>query len=408
MTSHPADIRKADSCTSPGAKPRVLVVIGQLAIGGTERHLANILPRLREAGLDMRVFVFKPGGAMADYLESHGVPVIAHASHHTGWRGVLQVATVLMRTVRELRPDIVHFFLPAAYLIGTFATWPLRVKRIMSRRSLANYQARYPGVRLLERMCHRKADAVIANSQAVARQLETEGIPRRKLRVIYNGVADRSGAFNREHTRERMGLPPNMLVLVMIANLIPYKGHADFLEALALSRSRFPDKWVALLAGRDDGIGRDLQALAVRLGIESHLRWLGAVDDVGPFLAASDIGVLASHEEGFSNAILEGMAAGIPMVVTDVGGNAEAVINDVCGLVVPPRDPAALADALCVLAGSRSMRACLGRTAHERAAAGFSIELCVANYERLYRDVAAGTCGASLVAAPHPTTRRRH
>lgn len=399
MTSLPAGIRDAEPCSLPSANPRVLIVVGQLAVGGTERHLAQILPILRGAGLDVRVFVFKHGGAIADYLESRGVPVIAHASRHTGWRGVLQVALVLVRVMRESRPDIVHFFLPAAYLVGTFVTWPMRVKRIMSRRSLANYQARYPGVRLLERMCHRTMDVVIANSQAVARELETEGVPRRKLRVIYNGVADRSHVFERANAREKLGMSHGTLVLVMIANLIPYKGHADLLEALALSRSRFPHEWIALLAGRDDGIGSDLRALAVRLGIDSHLRWLGAVDDVGPCLAASDIGVLASHEEGFSNAILEGMAAGLPMVVTDVGGNAEAVINGVCGLVVPPRDPVALAAALYALAGSHSMRARLGQAARERAAACFTVDACVAKYEQLYRDVAAGAPSASPTAA---------
>ncbi len=385
MTEHQAQT----ACLNP----RVLVVIGQLAVGGTERHLAQILPDLRAAGLDVRVFALKPGGAIAEYLESRGVPVIAYATRRDGWRGVLQAALLLVRVMRESRPDIVHFFLPAAYLVGVFATWPIRAKRVMSRRSLANYQARYPGLRLLERMCHMGMDAVLANSQAVARELEAEGVPRRKLSVIYNGVTDRSRAFDRANAREELGISSGALVLVMVANLMPYKGHADLLEALALSRSSFPPEWIVLLAGRDDGIGGELNALAVRLGIDAHLRWLGAVDDIGPCLAAADIGVLASHEEGFSNAVLEGMAAGLPMVVTDVGGNAEAVINGVCGLVVPPRDPEALAAALCMLADSCSMRVRLGQAARERAAACFTVDACVAKYEQLYRDIAMGSPG---------------
>src|SRR4029079_17142928 len=86
------------------------------------------------------------------------------------------------------------------------------------------------------------------------------------------------------------------------------------------------------------------------LGIEENIKLLGARTDIAALLAAADIGVLASHEEGFANSILEGMASGLPMIVTDVGGNAEAVVNGVTGLVVPPRDARALGSAILKLA----------------------------------------------------------
>jgi len=357
---------------------------------------------LRDAGLDMRVFALKPGGAVAAMLTAHGVPIIAHPTRVGGWRGVLQAAVLLWRIIRELRPDVIHFFLPAAYIVGGIVSLPQRGKRVMSRRSLATYQRRYLGVRLVERLLHVQMDAVLANSRAVARELTEEGVATGRLGLIYNGVADASHAISRADSRARLGLDSATLTLVMIANLIPYKGHADLLEALALAADGLPSGWTMLFAGRDDGIGHELRAQAAHLGIAAHLRWLGAVDDVGPVLAAADIGVLSSHEEGFSNAVLEGLAAGLPMIVTDVGGNAEAVIDGECGRVVPARDPVALSDAVRALANSPDARSRMGEAARVRAASLYSIEACVARYAALYRNLVTGVVPPIPSSAVYP------
>ncbi|HMM75129.1 MAG TPA: glycosyltransferase [Gammaproteobacteria bacterium] len=370
--------------------PRVLIVIGQLDVGGAERHVAQIAPALRARGIDVSIFTLKPGGALAAAVAAAGVPVLAHLERKRGLRGLLQAALRLAGLARRERYDIVHFFLPAAYLVGVCATWALPVRRVMSRRSLARYQARYPGVRLLERLLHRRMDCVLANSRAVARELATEGMPLDRLGLVYNGVIDRTQGIARDAARAALRLPADVLVFAMIANLIPYKGHGDLLHALAQASARLPSGWTMLLVGRDDGIGLSLREEARRLRLDGHLRWLGALDDVGPVLAAADIGVLCSHEEGFSNAVLEGMAAGLPMIVTDVGGNAEAVIDGVCGRVIPAHVPAALAAALTELAASPADRARMGEAARARAAQSFTVEACVAQYELLYRNLVAG------------------
>ena len=112
--------------------------------------------------------------------------------------------------------------------------------------------------------------------------------------------------------------------------------------------------------------------------------------DVERILPAADLGVLASHEEGFSNAVLEIMATGLPVVVTDVGGNAEAVPDGECGRVVPPRAPAALAAAIVELAGDLRRRRTMGAAARRRVADRFSVEVCVDRYLRLYASLRAG------------------
>lgn len=389
-------VAMASEAESTHVVPTILIVIGQLDVGGTERHLAQIVPPLRDAGLDVRIFTLKAGGEVGEQLAARGVPIVAHPRRRGGWQGVLQAAVLLVRVMRELQPHVLHLFLPAAYLVGAMSTLPLQVKRVMSRRSLATYQARHPGVGRLERLLHARMDAVLANSLAVARELACEGVSPHKLGLIYNGVVDRASGYARARARTQFDVAPETLVVVVIANLIPYKGHADLLDALALAADRLPPAWTMLFAGRDDGIGEALRAQAKQLGIDAHLRWLGAVDEVGPLLAAADIGVLASHEEGFSNSVLEGMAAGLPMVVTDVGGNAEAVVDGVCGRVVPARNPAALAAALLELAHAPAERLRMGEAARARAAKHFTLEACVARYETLYRNLVAG------VAPPLP------
>jgi len=382
------------AASGPEIFVRLMVIVGQLGLGGTERHLAQVLPRLRDAGIDVVVFSFRAGGAIAESLQRAGVPVLAHRTRADGWRGLLQAAALLVRELRARRPDIVHFFLPGAYLVGALCSAVVRTKRVMSRRSLAHYQARYPGVRAAERQLHRRMDAVLANSRAVAAELLAEGVPPERLGLIHNGVAIPAVAPGRAAARARLSIADGALVMVCVANLIPYKGHRDLLAALERIRGRLPGDWLLLLVGRDDGIGAALQSQAARAGIASHIRWVGSVGDVADYLAAADIGVLASHEEGFSNAILEGMSAGLPMVVTDVGGNAEAVVDGDCGRVVPAHAPAELGAALLEFALDPARRAACGARARARVAGHFSEARCIELYRDLYSRLARGVSPA--------------
>jgi len=263
----------------------------------------------------------------------------------------------------------------------------------MSRRSRNHYQSRHPIAAWVERRLHRRMDALLGNSRAVVQDLLDEGAPPDRVRLIYNGIdvgrfAVGEARLERRRTlRAELDLPDDRVVLTCVANLFPYKGHADLLEALALLGAGFAARTTLLLVGRDAGARAALAAQAARLGLSASVRFLGERGDVPDLLAASDIGVLASHEEGFSNAVLEGMAAGLPMVVSDVGGNAEAVIDGECGQVVPARAPAALGKALALLIDDAGRRQAMGEVARRRVAASFSLDACVAAYEALYEEL---------------------
>jgi len=281
----------------------------------------------------------------------------------------------------------VHYFLPASYLLGGICSiFTKQSLQVMSRRSLNEYQKKYPVLARIEWLLHRRMNALIGNSNSVVAQLAVEGAPPDRLGVIFNGFEGLNNGSDQSvsEIQQSLNIEPSVLVLVMVANLIAYKGHEDALRAVALAQSYFSGDWVMLCVGRDDGIGTSLKIFAQSIGVGEKIRWLGQRNDIHAILKASDIGILCSHEEGFSNVVLEGMAAGLPMIVTDVGGNPEAVIDGVTGLVVPSRSPENLGAAIVQLAQSPELRKEMGLSGQERVRKVFSLSKCVEDYRKLY------------------------
>lgn len=384
------------SSTSPSEKPRrVLYVIGSLAVGGAERHVVAVAMGLRRRGWQTCVFALSPQGPLRSVLEAAGVQVMgpmiparleaAMGRRLGSWARSLCAAVTLAVVLLQRRGTVVHFFLPAAYILGGLATWLVGVHpRIMSRRSLNRYQLKHPHYRKVEHFLHPRMDVLVGNSAAVVRELEIEAAGQTPVRLIYNGIEPAAMPLgDRVRSRHELGLDNSSLILVVVANLIPYKGHADLLEGLAQISGGLPEGWRLMCVGRDDGIQSALQAKAADLGIGGNVLWLGARMDVPACLVAADIAVSSSHEEGFSNAVLESMLAGLPTVVTDVGGNPEAVVNGVTGFVVPAQSPEALGQAILRLVRD-PQRGAMGARGRARVIETFSMTVCLDAYEALY------------------------
>jgi glycosyltransferase involved in cell wall biosynthesis len=238
-----------------------------------------------------------------------------------------------------------------------------------------------------ERLLHRRTVGLIGNSQAVVDELAAEAADPKKLALIHNGieVPPPATAADRLRLRQALDVGENALVIVVLANLIPYKGHRDLIDALGRAKDNMPEPWRVLAIGRDEGVGEDLKRRAEVSGIAANMVWLGEQAAPERLLAAGDIFVLPSHEEGFSNALLEAMAAKLAVIATAIGGNLDAIVDGESGILVPPRDPPALAVALKRLAGDPALRRRLGEAARTRVEERFSLERCVARYDRLYR-----------------------
>ncbi len=372
---------------------RVLFVIGSTEVGGAEGQLVLLAEGLHRLGHEVHVYTLEKAGPLSQRLAAAGVHFSSGGYDRKRARPVklaqlLASEIGLLRLMRRLRPDVVQAFLPlanfSAAIMGRLAGAELIVT---SKRALGTHLERVPWWRPFEGVANRLSDVIVANSEAVKQDaVRRERLAPDRLRVIFNGLE--AGCFSRPSTdraelRQREGVGPEDFLILCVGNLIPYKGHLDLIAALGLLGA-LATRVQLLIAGEDRGAGERLRARARELGLEARLHLLGRRSDIPELLAAADLFALPSHEEGFSNALLEAMAAGRPILATAVGGNAEALDAGRCGKLVPPRDPAALAAAIGELLQNESARMAMGTAARERARARYGVAAMVAAHLELY------------------------
>jgi glycosyltransferase involved in cell wall biosynthesis len=337
----------------------VLFVIGSMRLGGAEKQLALLADQLVRQGWSVEIFSLEGGDGVRDAVVTPTVRVHWGGWNSTWprWRKVLSLFRAQWRLCRlavQLKADVVHAVLPLTNFMGAIAgRLTGRPLVITSRRALGTHQDKNRAWCVTDRTANRLSDYIVANSKAVAADtVARNGIDASKLRVIHNGIDvalfERSSK-RRDELRAEFGIAPQAIVVGCLSNLIAYKGHKELVAAFAdVMHAKDPgsEALVLLLAGEDRGRGDSLRRQVNELRIADRVRFLGPREDVPDVLAAVDIGVLPSHEEGFSNALLEMLAAGLPVVATDVGGNREALEGMHGCYLVPKADPAALADAL--------------------------------------------------------------
>jgi glycosyltransferase involved in cell wall biosynthesis len=375
------------------AKGKILIVLGTLHVGGTESQVALLAEGLTRRGWPVEIYLLEKAGALVGRLEAASIAVIDGGYRSTDrrivrrWsRLIASEADLFWRIVRS-RPDVVHCFLPLTNFMGALAGRLGFVTVMTSRRALGNHQDRHPAWKWIDRAANGFSDVVTANSRAVAEDTAMrDSYDASKIVIIPNGLDfskfdDVCG--DRSETRSALGLLSEHVAIVMVANLISYKGHRDLIEAFARVAGTDP-RLRLFLIGADRGIASELLGNAGRLGVADRVQFLGPRNDIPSLLFAMDLGVMSSHEEGFSNALLEKLAAGLPVVATDVGGNPEALENMPNCVLVRPQDAQDLARGLALAIGrlgaDEPNRAIRRRLVRER----YAVDAMVDAYERLY------------------------
>ncbi len=386
-------------------KGAVLFVIGSLNIGGAENQMVLLATHLKKRGWQCYVFTLEKQGALRSELAKQNI-LVRDGGMRKGdlrldlkgapWKIIFAMG-VLLKMIFDCKPAVVHAFLPLATFLGALCGRLMNVPLIItSRRALGKHQERYAFLKIPDRIANRLSHQVAVNSQAVWDDtIQRDRIDPSKLALIYNGISTSQFSEmnpDRVSVRRSLNILPDDKVIITVANLIPYKGHSDLFKAIQIVSRRFGNVKV-LLVGEDRGIQEVLMNEITVLNIERHIRFLGLRHDIPQLMAASDLSVLPSHEEGFSNVLLESMAAGLPVVATSVGGNSEAVVHGVTGWLTPPHHPDKLAERMIDLLINEKKSEKWGERGRVLVKRKFSVERMVSRHLALYNQIARGIPG---------------
>lgn len=358
--------------------------------GGTQRHLQQVLRLLDPARFAVQVYTLRSGGEVETELRDAGVPVSALGIA----RGLTTPSAVraMLRAARRLRTDGVHIvhgyqWRPALLgaLAGRLAGVPLR---LASKRSLTGDDR---AARVAWRLIGRRVDTIVTNAEALRDEAMRQGT-RARWEIIRNGVdVDRfRAAPPAAEAKTALGLDPRRPVIGSIGRLETRKGHDHFLRAARLLVGMANGLRPQILLVGDGPLHGRLTELADELGIAASVHFTGSVADVRGPLAAMDVFVLPSREEGMSNALLEAMAAARPVVATSVGGTGEVIEGEQTGVLVLPDDEEEMARAILDLLADPRRAARLGANAQRTAAERYGARTMVTHLERLYTTRLAG------------------
>ena len=365
---------------SAGRAPYLVVhVVSALNIGGLERVVYDLVRGRARDRFECRVICLDEVGVWGNRFAELDCTVECVEGAGRGWiSGILRLA----KRLAELAPDIVHTHNVKCHVRGALAARLAGVPVVINTKHGRNHPVR-PMARLANRLACAVSTSLVAVSEDCAdiwRRIEHANPA--KVIVILNGVD--LAAFDHVNSldidrRDPQETGPRA---VMVARLNQVKDPETLVRAVRLVRDGEPDFCLDLVG--DGPLRADVERLVQDLGLAGAARVDGARHDVKEILRNATLFVLSSTSEGIALTLLEAMAAGLPVVATRVGGNAEVVADGETGLLVPARSPEALADAMLTLLSDRRKCREMGRAGRERVAALFDVRRTVASYERLY------------------------
>ena len=378
----------------------VAYVLPNLARGGTEKHVRDLVERIDRGRFAPRIISVAGGGPMEEDFSRLDVPV--HVLEYRSISLKPGKAGPLFRDERGFFRSfsgilsghdvrILHCYLPMANILGMAAARRSRTPvKIVSKRALCRYKVGHPVYSFFESFANLAADAVMVNSRAVAEDVRrTERFLGNKIFLVYNGldaVADPVG--NRAPLPPDLGLPHDAVPITYVANIREDKAHLCLVEAARQVCDAYPSVRF-LFVGRKDREAADVQRRIRELGLSDRVLLTGLRDDIPAILGASRLVAHPGEQEGFSNAILEAMAAGLPVVASRAGGNPEAVVDGETGLLFPHGDADALARAILSLLRDPARAGAMGEAGRRRVAEHFPIGKMVSEVESLYETLLA-------------------
>lgn len=378
---------------------RILLVITRGdSIGGAQLYVRDLASRMQDDGHEVLVAIGSPGALQA-MLAERGVATVAcpHLQRAMHPARDLRAVGALARIIRQFQPDLVSTHSSKAGLVGRLASRRAGVPCVFTAHGWAFADGvREPGRSVwlaIERAAERLATRIICVSNSDRNLALNAGFDPARLVTVHNGVVEEDPAFAARQP-VRTNVPAR---IVMVARFAPQKDHRTLIAAVAA----IPGCELDLVG--DGPLRAQMEALADRLGIRHRVRFHGHQANVAGLLAQASIFVLASRHEGFPLTTLEAMRAGLPTVVTDVGGAGEAVTDGVTGYLVPRGDVAALRHRLRILVEQPSLRRQMGDSARASYLQSFTFERMYETTLAVYRDaIGAPTRSRYLPSHPAP------
>ena len=369
------------------ASLRILNFITSFDVGGTEAQLAELLQHINRERFDVRLACIHNRGALCpDAIRSCGDVAVFPLKRFYDLNAPIQ-ALKLRSLLLQQEIDILHTHDFYSGVLGSVAARLAGVRILASQRhlKLSNRRVHEWGTRLI----HRFSDQVLVNSEAVRQAVLANGVAsEQRVTLIHNGVR-RAGSGhedNRAAARARvlneLGLREPVMLAATIARLEVVKGHRFLVDAAAALRADYPSlHYVVIGSGL---LADDITSQVSRLGLENRVHLLGERSDVLDILPGFDLSILPSLHEGFPNAVMESMAAGVPVIATEVGGVVELIYDKVTGYLVPPMDSAALAAGIAFAIDNPALIAAVSVRGRDFVTGRFSMARMVASVEETY------------------------
>jgi glycosyltransferase involved in cell wall biosynthesis len=351
---------------------------------GTERQVVETARRLCKDRFDVHVICLEDSPQLRSLEGVCNIAVFPTPSVNS-CNGIVQVRR-FRQYLQQHGIQIAHAYMNKTATFAVLAALGSGRLVITSRLNTGYWYT--PRLRNMFRLLNLRTDAIMANSQEAKRiAVETERLAPDQVRVVYQGVdmTRFSRGLGDPSACDCLGIPPSARVVGIVANLRPVKDHALFLRAAKIVAEQVDDV-VFLLVGQGE-LHQQLCDLASELGIRERVFFTQGRGEVMDCLARMCIGCLTSFSEGFSNAIMEYMAAALPVVAIDVGGNRDAIVDGETGFLVRERSPEAFAQPLLELLRNEERRATMGAKGFQRCAENFEVGKTIEQLEEFYEDL---------------------
>lgn len=364
--------------------PRILEIIPTLDRSGAEKQLALLALGLPRDEFEVHVCTLSRLGPLAEDLRRAGIPVTCIEKQ---WKIDPPAWWRLRKHIAALRPDLVQTWLFAANAYGRSAARSAGVRHLVaSERCVDEWKSWHELA--IDRRLAKYTDAIVVNSRGVQAFYQQQGIAASKLRLIYNGIAPApASTTSREALLAELELPQGTRLIGAVGRLWQQKRLKDLIWATDLLHVIRNDTHLLVIG---DGPERDsLQRFARQCQVADHVHFLGTRNDVPRLMPHFDLLWLASGFEGLPNVVMEAMAAGVPVVASDIPGTNELIVSGETGFLVPLGDRAAYARFAHKILEDPALRARLGAAGRKRIESEFTVDAMVAAHAALYRELLA-------------------